>query len=284
MTRSADRLLGLLGIGIGVGLVLASPARAQPAAPLIDRPYVAPAAMTSVYGAFDVDQSSLTDATTGMTVDFTTEDLALGGAYGITDRFTAGLQYGFPIAGDNAGPSRFEGPLAAYAMFSILHGDNLALVATADFTADFCGANSLMGGGCSITSAIHAGVGVRYKLARQLAVYSGAPIGPGPVGQQLAISLSRGGPVTFAIPVGGELQASAQIFAYLQTALLRFNLANDGPDAVDVIGSRALGVPLAVGGFFAVNERLHLGLQLAFDDLVHAGNGYDLGLLVRWYQ
>ena len=45
-----------------------------------------------------------------------------------------------------------------------------------------------------------------------------------------------------------------------------------------------LGVPLAVGGFFAVNERLHLGLQVAFDDLVHAGNGWDLGVLLRWYQ
>jgi hypothetical protein len=281
MTCSAELRLGLLGIGLG--LALASSVRAEPGVRLIDTPYIAPAGTISAYGAFDPDHTSVTDETSGTAVGFTTEKLQLGGAYGLTDRFTAGLQYGFPVAGDNADQRRFQGPLAAYAMFSILHDDTLVLAATADFTADLCGENNLTGG-CAITSAIHAGVGVRFKLARQLALYSGDPIGPGPVGHQLAISLSSGGPVTLDIPVGGELQAGAQLFAYLQTDLLRFNLANAGGDAVDVIGSRALGVPLAAGAFYAVNERLHLGFQVAFADLVHAGDAYDLGVLVRWYQ
>lgn len=281
MTRSADLLLGLLGIGVGA--VLASSARAQADGRLIDTPYVAPAKLASAYGAFDVVHTSVTDDATGTTVGFTTEDLQLGGAYGITDRFTAGLQYGFPIAGDNTGQRRFQGPLAAYAMFSVLRGDRLVLAATADFTADFCGTNNLMGG-CAIASAIHAGVGLRFKVAREVALYSGDPIGPGPVGHQLAISLQRGGPVTFDVPVGGELQATDHLFAYLQTDLVRFNLANAGPDAASVIGSRALGVPLAVGGYLALNERLHLGFQLAFGNLVHAGDAWDLGVLVRWYQ
>ena len=277
--RTTPLLFGLLG----VGLVLAAPARAEPGGRLIDTPYVAPARSASAYGAFDLVHTSLTDDATGMTVGFTTEDLQLGGAYGITDRFTAGLQYGFPIAGDDVDRKRFQGPLAAYAMFSILHGDRLVLAATADFTADFCGTDNLSGG-CAIASAIHAGVGLRFEVAPELAIYSGDPIGPGPIGHQLAISLQRGGPVTFDIPVGGELQATDHIFAYVQTDLVRFNLANNGPDAASVIGSRALGVPLAVGMFDALDARLHLGFQAAFGNLEHAGDAYDLGVLVRWYQ
>lgn len=282
---------------IGVVLVgaLASPGRAQPApdaepimpaelsTQLIDNPYVEPAGKFGLDGAFDLVHSGFTDPATGMTASFTTEGFELGGGYGFTDHLTAGLTYAFPLAGDNTDETRFKGPLALYGEYSIVHGDRLVLAASADVTADLCGTYNAMGH-CAVATTIHAGAGVRYKLTPNVALYSGAPIGPGPVGQQLSISTQSGALSSLGIPVGGELQVSPTVFTYLQTELLRFDLANGNGNVVDVIGTDALGVPLALGGLYAVSPGLHVGAQLDFADLKHIGDDYVIGIVLRSYR
>jgi hypothetical protein len=261
------------------------PSETPPIGPalLIDNPYVEPAHRIGAYGSFDLVHSSITDAVNGTTVGFTTEGLSGGAGYGITDRITAGAQYRFPLIGDNADDTRFRGPLALYGMYLIARGDRLVLAATADVTLNLCGANDLSGD-CAFRAAIHAGVAVRYKLARRVALYSGEAVGPGPVGDQLTISLDSGGPSALGLPLGVAVQATDLGFAFVQTELLRLNLANGPGNVVDVIGPDPLGVPLAIGGLYRLGPRTHLGVQVAFPDLKHAGDAFELAIAVRWYQ
>lgn len=259
------------------------PSETPPVGPplLIDNPYVEPAELSSVYGSFYVDHDSLVDAVTGTGEGFTTEGLGAGFGFGASDRLTLGLQYSAPLFGDNTDEDRFLGPIVPYVMYLVAHTDRLAIAATADLAFDLCGGSDLMGH-CNVTTALRAGVGVRYKLAERLAVYTGQPIGPSNVGQQLYVSLS-GGPVALRLPVGLAAQASANTFAFLGLRLARINFAHGSGDAVDVVGSRALGVPLTIGGYYRLGPRLHLGLGLDLD-LAHAGDDYDLAFALRWYQ
>lgn len=253
---------------------------------LIDQQYVADKGKVGAFGDVDIVHLSLSGG--GVSVSATQEGLNLGAGYGITDKITAGLEYAFPVAGDGTDNSKFKGPLTIFGNLLLAHSDKLTVAVNADFNYDVCGSFDQMGD-CSGTKAIHAGLGLKYRLAPKFAVFTGSPFGPGPVGQHLSISLESSGPITFDLPVGFGMQATPQLFAFAETNLALFRLANaNGADTVSPIFSDSemggIGIPLALGGFFGVNKQLHVGAQLQFPDLAHAGDLWGVTVGARFYN
>lgn len=231
----------------------------------IERPYVRPKSSIAAYAQFGlaaISVPAIPPATTGGTA--TLDMLGVGGAYGVTDKITAGLQYAFSL-GLGDGDFEAKGPLTVYGEYQIVHSDKLSIAASANFTYDVAGE----------TSEIDAGLGARYTLAPKMALYTGAPFGPGPVGQHLSISLDDG-PIDFDVPVGFAYQASPQLMAFASTQLatIHFNPPMNG-DSVTFIGDS---IPLTLGGLYALNKTLDLHASF-FIDLANAGDfwGFTLG-------
>ena len=288
-----------VGVGVGAGggsgsAAVAADATASTAAagawlgPQIDRPYAMAKGKIGAYGDIDVNHLSISSGMTSISA--TQEALHVGGAFGITDQISAGLDYGAPIAGDGTDKNAGKGPLTFFGMYQIAHDSKMSIAATADFALNLCGAADPMTGDCSSTKAIHAGLGAKYKLGPTMALYTGAPFGPGPVGQHLSISLESNGPITFSLPIGFAFQATPQIFAFAQTELFSAYLSNApmGADSFRLIGGDiekgGIGIPLTFGGYFGVNNQLDVGLAISFLDLGHAGDFYTIGFLGRWHN
>jgi hypothetical protein len=254
---------------------------------LLDQQYVMDKGKVGAYGDLTIAHISLSGG--GVSVSATQEGLHLGAGYGITDKITAGVDYAFPLAGDGTDNTKGKGPLSIFGGFLISHNDKLTVAASADFDYDLCGTADMMGN-CSGTKALHAGLGLKYKVAPKVAIFTGAPFGPGPFGQHLSISLESSGPIDFNLPVGAAFQATPQIFAFAETNLAEFRLANApmGADAVSPIFSDSekggIGVPLQLGGYYGVNKTLHVGANLEFPDLMHAGDFYAIFLGARFFQ
>ena len=248
---------------------------------MIDRHYVVGKGKIGAYGDFFIAHLSITAG--AITVSATGEGIHVGGGFGLTDKITAGIDYTAPVAGDFT--NKGKGPLALFGMFELAHSAKMSVAATADFTADLGGSDGM--GGTKVSKAIHAGLGLKYLVAPKIAIFTGAPFGPGPAGQHLSISLESSGPINFSLPVGVGLQAMPKLFAYVDTNLLVFRIANKGmADAVSPIGSDiakgGIGIPLTLGGFFAVNKMIDVGASLSFFDLAHAGDFYTIALGARY--
>lgn len=215
------------------------------------------------YLNYNVLKLSFTDPTTGASASFTADALVLGGGYGITDKITAGAQYVIAPGIISDGDSEFKGELDIFAQFDIKTDDKLHLTASADFAYDLCGSRDMMGE-CVGTKAIHAGLGLRYKLTPKMAVFTGAPYGPGPVGQHLSISLEDMGPITFALPVGFMFQATPELNINAQTSLGTIAINDSAGDSA-FFGADF--IPLSVGGLFAINEQIAVEAALNLPDL-----------------
>jgi len=281
---------------------------------VIDRPLTLPAGKMAVYGDLDVfkyDSGGIS----------ATAELIHGGfGYAVTDQFTFGVDYAFNLhssssftsgtisdTSDDSFPANGRGPLIPYASVRLAHGQ-LSVAASAGFVIDLAGEesfDSMTGTTYSTTYSIVAGAVVKYNVAPNVAVYTGAPIGgngigfagspfgPGPLGNQIQIPLSsfagESQPSTITLPIGIGVQASPQFFAFAQTTLMGAYLANApmGADNPTFIGSDStmggLGIPLTAGAFFSANHEVELGATLSFPDLQHAGDLYLFGFALRYY-
>lgn len=254
---------------------------------LIDQNYVVDKGKVGAFG--DVDVVHLSFSGGGVSASATQEGLNIGAGYGVTDKISAGLEYAFPLAGDGTDNSKFKGPLTIFGNILLAHNDKLTVAANADFEYDVCGTIDATNGDCAGTKAIHAGLGLKYRVAPKIAIFTGSPFGPGPIGQHLSISLESSGPITFDLPVGAGMQVTPQIFGFVETNLATFRLANaNGADTVSPIFSDAemggIGIPLALGGYFGVSKQLHVGAQLTFPDLAHAGDLWGIAFGARFYN
>jgi hypothetical protein len=272
------------------GSATASPTAAAGEWPqaVIDQSYVVNKGKIGAYGELDVIALSSTNAM-GMSSSATGEALHVGGAFGLVDKVAVGVDYLAPVAGDVFKDMTGKGPLAIFGMYSLKDDAKMHIAVTADFTANLCGVLTIDAtsgsASCSVTKAIHAGLGARYNVTPKIAVFTGAPIGPGPVGQQLDISLESSGPITFGLPVGVGLQATPQLFAYVQPMLASFYISNApmGADSARFWFTDKLGAPTTFGAFFAMSSKLQLGASL-YDDLKHAGDIYSISLGARFYN
>ncbi|HUS33419.1 MAG TPA: hypothetical protein VMZ53_33185 [Kofleriaceae bacterium] len=221
---------------------------------VIDRPYVVPAGTIGVGASLGVAKASFTfvDPVTGMssTTSATGEGMGITAAYGISDALNAGVSYGFSLH-----EFEIKGPLTVYGAFKLAHSAKMSVAASASFTYDV-GAE---------TKGINAGLGLRYNVAPKIAVFTGAPFGPGPVGEHLSLSLDSDGPISFDVFAGAGLQATPQAFVYLSTNVAHINISND---ATGIFGADF--VPIQLGGQFSVNKNIDAQAAFILPDLKNA--------------
>jgi hypothetical protein len=244
---------------------------------IIDRPLTMPKGKVGLYGDLDILRVSTTVA--GMTASSTAEGLHLGFGYGVDDKLEVGAEYAFTLH-----DFEIKGPLTLYGSYALFHKDKLTIGASADLRIDFNGVGSVdttTGAVSSSTNlALEAGLGIRYKVAEKIAVFTGSPIAPGPLGQHLHIGLNNSGPISFDIPVGLALQATPQLYAWVQTNIAHIKFANDSNAFLfaDVI-------PLQIGALFAASHQLDVGAFLNLPDLENAQ--FDIlqfGIMGRYYM
>lgn len=239
-----------------------------PFAEVINRPYTLGKGRLGV--SADILIAHLSVSILGMSASSTSEFLGLGAGYGISDKLELGLTYAFAL-------NEFEikGPLDIYGKFSLSDSGALAVAASADLELNFANDTSLE---------VHAGLAVRYKVAPKFAIFTGNPYTLGVAGQHLSLNFEDGGAKTFSIPVGVEIQATPQLFAFAGTNIATILLSDPGPgDRAAFIGSDGLGIPLTVGGFFNVNKSIDVGASFQ-TDLKNAGDFYVLTLGGRYYM
>ncbi len=244
---------------------------------IIDRPLTMPKGKIGIIGDLDVLRFSVTVA--GMTASSTSEGLHAGFGYGVDDKLEIGAEYAFSLH-----DFEIKGPLTLYGGYSLFHKDKLTVGASADLLVDFNGSGTVDPATGAVSSstnlALEAGLGVRYKVTDKIAVFTGSPIAPGPLGQHLHIGLNNSGPISFDVPVGAALQATPQLYAWVQTNIAHFGFSNDNNAFLfaDVI-------PLEIGGLFAASHQLDVGAFLNLPDLKNAQ--FDImvfGIMGRYYM
>lgn len=265
------------GMDGSVTATVAAPGSVEKSA--IDRHYVVGKGKIHAYGEIDILHINIPATPVTPSASSTAEGLGIGAGYGLSDKVTVGGQYQLTL-------NEFEakGPLTLFGEYELAHNDKMSITASANVTFDFNGIDSM--GESTVDTSINAGLGARYLLAPKMAVYTGAPYGPGPVGQHLSISLTDSGPITFDIPVGFAYQATPELFAFAQTQFLSFNIANKpmGADSVVLIGTDQGGIPLTLGGLYAVNKDIDATASLIFPDLKHIGDFWGVAVGARWHN
>ena len=204
----------------------------------------------------------------GMTASDTSEGLGVGAEYGVSDKIAVGGSYSFAL-----NSFEIKGPLTVYAALQLMHSEKLDVGASADFEIDLNNTDA---------KEIHAGLAVRYKVTPKVAVFTGNPWAPGPLGQHLTIGLASGAAKTFAIPVGVGLQATPELFAYVNTNIATILLSDPGMG--NRVTSIADATPLAIGAWFNVNKNIDVGGSFSFPDVQHAGDFYFIGLGARYFN
>jgi hypothetical protein len=203
-------------------------------------------------------------------VSATFDYFSLNAAYGISDQLNVGLAYAFTLG---LADSDFElaGPLTLWGGYQISHTPKLSLSATAGFTVNLNDTDDM---------GIAAGLGAKYLLSPKLALFTGAPYGPGPVGNHLQIDLGEDGPITFAVPVGVQFQATPQLNAFVNTELATISISNS-----DSIFFGADYIPLGVGGLFAVNHNIDVAASFNLFNLKeNAFDIYTFTIGARWHN
>jgi hypothetical protein len=198
----------------------------------------------------------------------------------VTDQISAGLNYAMTLG---LADSDFaaDGPLTLWGGYQIKHDAKMSVAVTAAFSIDV---------GETDNKAIGAGLGFRYTVADKIAVFTGAPYGPGPVGGSgfggplgalfggghLSVSLADMGPILFDLPVGAMFQATPELNINVSTQLASIALSNSpyfddmGEEkAASIFGADL--IPLSIGGLFAVNDMIDGVVNFNLPDLKDAG-------------
>lgn len=295
----------LASLVAGCSLLAAAPAFADDAAAgggMIDAPPTLPMGKVTVYGDVDILHLGLGDFGTA-----TQEGLHLGGAFGISEALTAGVEYTAPVAGDLTDGTKLEGPLRAFGQIKLAHDDKLSVAVEAHLELNLCGTSSSSDTGttCATSEAVGATLDARVRVAPTVAIFTGNPLGVGVAGGvgglnlgglgsiggflnggQLTVGFGDGDPSGIALPVGIAVQPDPKVFFYAETVLATVFFKNGPNDssgskqAAIVIGSDNQGVLLNAGAFVSPTRQLDVGVTF-FDNLQHAGDLYVIGLAAR---
>ncbi|MEP6859325.1 MAG: hypothetical protein ABJE66_01820 [Deltaproteobacteria bacterium] len=244
---------------------------------IINRPLTMPKSKVGIYGDLDVLRFSVTVGTA--TSSSTAEGLHLGFGYGVDDKLTIGAEYAFSLH-----DFEIKGPLTLYGSYALYQQGKLTIGGSADLLIDFNGLGAFdpmtMTQSSSTNLTLQAGLGVRYMLTDKVAVYTGNPIAPGPLGQHLSIGLNNSGPITLDVPVGLALQATPQVYAFLQTDVARFGFSNSSNAFIF-----ADFIPLDLGVYYAASHQLDVGAFLNLPDLKNAKfDVLEFGIAARYYM
>ena len=236
---------------------------------IIERPLTLPPANVAVYGDLDLAGVSITIA--GMTASNTSEGLHAGFGYGISDKLTIGAEYAITLSSFEA-----KGPLTLYGEDGLMHTPKLYVAFSADLVVDFDSVDAM--GNSATSETLQAGLGARYLVAPKIAIFTGTPYGPGPVGQHLSIGFQSGAPITLAIPAGVGLQATPQLFAWVSTVLADISISNSSTTIIFKDN-----IPFEIGALYSATKNIDVGAFLDFPDLEHAGDFYEVGVMGRYY-
>lgn len=222
----------------------------------IDRPYMRGKGKITAGLDYGLFKASFTDPLSGMSSSITADAINLSAAYGVSDQINVGLGYAVPlgVAGDNDFAA--AGNLTLWGGYQIKHDPKLSISATAEFSVDLDNTDDM---------GLAAGLGAKYMLAPKVAVFTGMPYGPGPVGDHLKISLADSGPITFEIPVGGMYQATPELNVHAMTTLANISISNSD---TTIFGADY--IPLYLGGLFAVNKNIDVQAEFGLPDLKEA--------------
>jgi hypothetical protein len=191
--------------------------------------------------------------------------LGLAASYGISSRFEAGGAYSFPLfvpepTGDDLEVA--SGVLALRAGYAAVRG-------AADGAFTIVGRGSiglhLEDGG---QHTVGVGAQARYNLSDQLAIVSS--------GDNLAITLTgddtQSKPMTVAVPLGVGFQATANLYAQLDTRLLTFGLNDDASTTLIFANSTPLVLTAAFSPSNAMDFSAGIGLDVTPEGDVTAGD------------
>jgi len=241
----------------------------------IARPYFRETGKITAGGDLSILSVSSTDMM-GNTASLMFDFITLRGAYAVTDQISVGLNYALSL-GLTDTDFALDGPITLWGGYQIKHDDKLSVAATAAFSIDT---------GDSDNKAIGAGLGVRYTVADKIAVFTGSPYGPGPVGGSgfggplgqlfggghLAIGINGAdmapSPITFDIPVGGMFQATPELNINVTTNLATIAINEDAGDTV-IIGADFF--TLNIGALYSVNEMIDVVGGFSLPDLKEIG-------------
>jgi len=245
-----------------------------PGGEIISEPLTLGKGVLGITAGFEIARLTITlppvpPATTGTTASATAEELLVGAGYGVNEKLELGVTYALDVHDDSGTfPNSGKGPLAIYAGYNLMAG-KLSVAAGADFSINL---------GNTDSKSINAGLAVRYMVAPKIAIVTGNPVPPGPVGQHLSISLASNGPITFALPVGVELQAAPKAFLYLNTEIASFSISNSSNAFLfsDFI-------PVDLGLLYRAAPGLDVGAHFS-DDLKNAGDFYVFGVMLRYMK
>ncbi len=235
----------------------------------IDRPYLRGKGSISASADFGFARLAFTDPLTGMSSSINVDAFQIGGTYGITDQISAGALYTISFGlGDND----FEvvGPLTLWGGYQILHKSNLSVAATAAYSINLDNTDDM---------GLVAGLGAKYLIGPKMAVFTGAPFGPGPVGNHLQISLADNGPITFDVPVGFGYQAMPQLYAFATTQLASLSISNS--DTTFIFADY---IPLGLGALYSVNKNIDVAGQIELGDLKEGFDLFAFTIGARWYN
>jgi hypothetical protein len=239
---------------------------------IIDRPLTVLAGKIGAGADLGIAHVSVTVA--GMTASSTGEGLGLIGAYGVSDKLEVGGSYSFSL-------NEFEikGPLTLFGNFNLTNNGKLAVGAGAGLVIDFAGVDAM--GGSATNLALDAGLGVRFKLAPKFALFTGNPYAPGLLGNHLHLGLSGDEGKFFSIPVGFAMQATPELFAFIDTTIATILISDPGMgDRVSLISDFT---PLNIGAWYAVNKNIDAGATISFLDVQHAGDFWGITLGARYF-
>ena len=235
----------------------------------IDRPYLRGKGSITAGADFSLVRISITDPMSGISVDATLDAFTLNGTYGITDQISAGALYSISF-GLGDGDFEVVGPLTLWGGYQILHKSNLSVAATAAYSVNLDNTDDMD---------IVAGLGAKYLLTPKMSLFTGAPFGPGPVGNHLNISLADDGPITFDVPVGFGFQATPQLYAFATTQLATLSISNS--DSAFIFADY---IPLGLGALFSVNKNIDVAGNFTFGDLKNGVDVFAFTIGARWYN
>jgi hypothetical protein len=220
---------------------------------IIDRPLTLDAGMVGATGSLGLAHLDL-----GMLGSATTEGLNVGADYGVSNQLTVGASYGVTLHSFEA-----KGPFDVHALFRLAHG-KLKAAAEGGFKYDLGSQNGDIGLGAQVA----------YNVAPKFAIFTG--------GDQLEIGVIRTmnapSPIVINVPVGVEVQATPNVFAYAATQLASFGISNASNVYISDI------TPVQVGAFYSPSNTLDVGAALSFLDLQNASSAYGVLLTARWYK
>jgi hypothetical protein len=208
------------------------------------------------------------------TVAVTGEALRAYVAAGFSDNVTAGAAYSM-VLNDGVGGTDFtaRGPLTLFVSYELLHKGPLDVVVGGDVVVDLAGRDS--NNNVATHFIVRGGATARLTILDKVALYTGSPLAGTPQTHQLSIGLYSKARDTLSLPLGIAVQATPEVYTYLETNLADIYLANGPNDAMGNARSASVlfsdVTPVIVGAFYSLSRAMEAGASMQFGDLADAG-------------